>query len=85
MKKLVALIAVLIFSNCEVKFKEVNAQASSFSRTYTKDVVVIDGMQYLFVYVPQQSSQTGYAISVVNLTKDKLEIELLKKQLEQLK
>jgi hypothetical protein len=37
-------------------------------------------MRYGIWYVDDKS-QTGYAVAVVNLTKDALEIELMKKQI----
>lgn len=40
-------------------------------------------MIYGIWYVPDRTSQTGYAIEIVNLTKDALEVELLKKQLKE--
>lgn len=45
----------------------------------------INGMKYAVFYVKNYSSQTGYDIEVINLTKDKLEVEYLQKQLEKLK
>lgn len=41
-------------------------------------------MNYMFLYVKSNSSQTGYCITTINLTKDKLEVQLLKQQLDKL-
>lgn len=43
----------------------------------------IDGMKYRIWYKVWSGSQAGYCITTVNLTKDKLECDLLRKQIEQ--
>jgi hypothetical protein len=60
------------------------AQSSSFNYTYNKEKITVDGIDYLLVYTKHNTSQTGYDVELVNLTKDKLEIDLLKKQIEEL-
>lgn len=83
MKKLLMLIVVFALSNCEIKVKDAQAQGHEFYGVYTRERVTIDGMEYMLFYVTDRTSQTGYSIATVNLTKDKLEIELLKKQLNE--
>jgi hypothetical protein len=66
---------VFVLSNCEVKVKESNA--------YNKQSTLIinkKGMNY-FVIATSDSYQAG--ITVVNLTKDSLEVEYYKKMLKQ--
>lgn len=88
MKKLFLIFAVL-FASCfevQVKPREVNAQSFADGSTYYGyKTTIIEGMKYGVWYVGDQSSQTGYSVFVVNHTKDALEVELLKKQLESFK
>ena len=83
MKKLILLLVVFGLSNCELKVKNVNAQ-TGYTNTYSYKEERHNGMVYGVWYVMSNSSQTGYAVSVVNLTKDELEVQLLKKQLAKL-
>jgi hypothetical protein len=84
MKRLFLIFAVL-FASCfevQVKPREVNAQGFNANMIdYGFRIEVIDGMKYGIWYVDGRSSQTGYDIEIINLTKDSLEVELLKKQL----
>lgn len=80
MKKLILIIVIFILSNCEIKMRETNAQSNTFLYTYSNEVINKNGMDYLLFYAKNQSSQTGYCVALVNLTKDKLEVE--KAQLE---
>jgi ABC-type phosphate transport system auxiliary subunit len=83
MKKYIILTLTMIaLSNCEIKPR--NANASSFGSVYSYREEKHNGMTYGVWYVMQQSSQTGYATSVVNLTKDQLEVELLRQQLAEI-
>ena len=80
------LIILVFFASCfevEVKpNKQLNAQSFASERVfYGFRTDTIDGMKYGFYYVAGQTSQTGYDIEIINLTKDSLEVELLKKQL----
>ena len=84
MKKIIALFIIVVFSNCEIKVRETNAQTSDFSSIYNKEFIMVEDMQYMLLYKTHRSSQTGYAIEIVNITKDKLEVEYLKKQIEKL-
>jgi hypothetical protein len=81
MKKLSLLLIIFALSNCEIKVRKTSAQTSQFYSNYSREIVRIDGMDYVFVYKTDGSSQTGYCVATINLTKDKLEVELLKKQL----
>lgn len=86
MKKfIICLITVIILSNIQISCK--SSRANDKPRTfwnsgYSWEDQDIKGMKYRVFYRDWASSQTGYAIFVINLTKDSLEIELLKKQLK---
>lgn len=85
MKKLFLIFAVL-FASCfevQVKPKKVNAQTvNSTHGTYSYSTKTIQGMEYgIWAYSYNSGGQVA-AISVINLTKDALEVELLKKQLQ---
>lgn len=86
MKKVLLIFAVL-FASCfevQVKPREVNAQSFADGSTYYGyKTTNIDGMKYGIWYVADQTSQTGYSAFVVNHTKDQLEVELLRKQLNE--
>lgn len=43
----------------------------------------INGMKYRVYFKTRNSSQTGYTVFAVNLTKDELEVQLLKRQLQE--
>lgn len=81
MKKFLLLILVIFLSNCELKVRDVGAQ-SAYTDIYSYKEEIHYRMTYGIWYVRDNSSQTGYATSVVNLTKDALEVELLRKQIE---
>ena len=85
MKKILLIFAVL-FASCfeiQVKPREVNSQSFADGSTYYGyKTIIIDGMKYGVWYVGDQSSQTGYSVFVINHTKEALEVELLKKQLQ---
>lgn len=85
MKKLILLLFAIILSNCEIKPRESTAQSTVKAVTSTTNYTypvgsgrfIIDGVEYIAF-----SMGGGYTSPfIVNLTKDKLEIELLKKQL----
>lgn len=85
MKKLFLIFAVL-FASCfevQVKPREVNAQSiSSNYGTYSYSAKTIQGMEY-GIWTANGDGSGFAAICVVNLTKDALEVELLRKQLKQ--
>lgn len=80
---MICLIAAIILSNCEVRVKQAHSQ---IIKTLTDG----DGNSDIYVYSYTSDSMeyrvfhtgnTYGGMHVVNITKDKLEIELLKKQL----
>lgn len=84
MKILLSLILSFILLNCEVRVPESNAQGESigyFGHRYLSQRFVIDEMTYLFVYSKNETTQTGYSITTINLTKDRLEVEKLKQEI----
>jgi len=85
MKKIIiCLVVAIFFSNCDIKVKESRAQEYHLMNlsSSTETVYVykeFQGMRYLF-------ASTYYGGScVVNLTKDELEVELLRLQIAKLK
>jgi hypothetical protein len=92
MKKiLICFLAVMALSNCEVKFKEVKAQINPNQKELVSiGTGVSDGMPYHFEIRRLEIDSMEYAVFTyygdaiysINLTKEKLEIELLRKQLK---
>jgi hypothetical protein len=81
MKRAIILTLIItIFSNCEIKFNSAKASDNFYLPVSRTEVHC--GMTYRVWYTPDGTSQTGYGIYVVNLTKDALEIQLLEKQLK---
>lgn len=74
MKVFICLILSFILLNCEVKVKESKAQ--SFGAYYSIQDLNIEGMTYRTF--SDQRGGNASALFVVNLTKDKLEVEKLK-------
>lgn len=83
MKKIITLIALVVLSNCEIKPRHADAQNSNgnYSQRYSYHEETHNGMTYGIWSVDDDTSQTGYATSVVNLTKDALEVEHLRQQI----
>ena len=83
MKKFILIVVCVVLSNCEIKPRQATAQNShgNYSNRYSYHEETHNGMTYGIWSVDDDTSQTGYATSVVNLTKDALEVELLKQQL----
>ena len=82
MKKLTLLIVAIALSNCEIKPRSVGAEAyimQSYQITYRE----INGMKYALL--SPGDSPYGTGIVAINLTKDALEIELMKLQISKLK
>lgn len=81
MKKIFLLLMVFTLMNCEIKVRKTNAQTQSkigsdiYCRNYN-----VDGITYKVFYSNQQISHER-KFFVVNHTKELLEVELLKKQL----
>lgn len=80
-KLLICTLAAIVLSNCDISVKQSKAQ-TGYSHVYDYKEVVIEGMKYGIWYVTSQTSQTGYATSVINLTKDSLECAVLRQQLK---
>jgi len=92
MKKFILLTIVAFFAmSCEIKMKGAKAEDNAkygryvFSVGYSYNLIQyntieIDGMEY--AVFGGASSNHGVGVAVVNLTKDKLEVELLKRQLK---
>lgn len=86
MKKLLLILCLIIFSQCEIKLKT-NESLAETKTLYHNGLIDIntfdteqDGIVYrIFVY-----DNKGY-MQVVNVTKEKLEIEKLKLEIENLK
>ena len=78
MKYIISLMIVFVLSNCEVKVKESNAYDSG---TYDIHHTTIRGMDYVIISSSRVSPDAG--VTVVNLTKDSLEVEYYKKMLKQ--
>jgi hypothetical protein len=54
---------------------------NDFYQAYSYREEVRNGMHYGIWYKDHWTSQTGYSLHVVNLTKDELEVQLIRKQL----
>jgi hypothetical protein len=92
MKKLLIILA-FVLGSCEIQPKTIkaddivknsnNAPSDAFRYQYTYDYEerTINNMTYGIWFVKNNSSQTGYDIECINITKDMLEVELLRKQL----
>lgn len=101
MKKLFLIPLIFLLSNCEVKMQESTAEGrwsnnphrlASFNQDYSHTVIEKDDMEYLVVFKKDGTSQTGYAVTMSNLTLDRLEvsktsleIELLNRQLNDIR
>jgi len=101
MKKLFLIPLVFLLSNCEVKMQESTAEgrwsnnsniSTHFNQDYSHIVVEKDDMEYLVVFKKDGTSQTGYAVTMSNLTLDRLEvartsleIELLNRQINDIR
>lgn len=87
MKKiLICLFGAILLTNCEIKVKETKAQTpnqnTSYHLCYTGHFTEVvysyktyRNMDYVVI------SQREGGVTIINLTKDELEVELLKKQL----
>lgn len=90
MKKLflvLVLVALYSLAGCEANVP-VGTMAQKLPSTfenegYTSEDQEIDGMKYRVFYKKDWTSQTGYTVFAVNLTKDKLEVQLLEQKLKE--
>lgn len=83
MKKLILFLTVFLLYNCEIKVNPATANDVIIDKSYSAlhyRKMLIDNIEYAIFY-NTGSSYAGTSPFVINLTKDKLEIELLKKQL----
>ena len=91
MKKLLSFLFALVLMSCEVKVQPNQVKANTlFSTEYRGGIVsfnsyIKNGMEYGVFYSSQQTIQSGNWVAVVNLTKDALEVELLKLEIAKLK
>lgn len=84
MKKFfILLIVFVILSNCEISPKKTIAQNAYKLDSYQIGYREINGMKYAIFSPGSTDYQTG--VFVVNLTKDALEVEMLKLQIQNLK
>lgn len=87
MKKLILFLGILILSQCQIQVKEVSAQKNIGTGTGWADpakswTIQEDGMTYrIFTYGTGVNSATLY---VINVTKEKLEVEKLKLEIKKL-
>ena len=90
MKKLIiCLIGAIILSNCKIEWKKANAQSPTAgnSQNIVVDHYTIDDMDYAaFTVVTKQTNGNSFisAISVVNVTRDKLQCEIIKANLKKI-
>mgnify|MGYP001591208322 CR=1 FL=1 len=62
--------------------KGVPTRHDLMSNGYSWEDQEIEGMVYRVFYKGFSTSQTGYAIAVINVTKDKLEVQKLRESLK---
>lgn len=74
------LVSFTVLIGCVSQTTSSEVKDEFLSSGYSWEDQEIDGMKYRIFFKTWTTSQTGYAIAVVNLTKDKLEVEMLKKQ-----
>lgn len=83
MKAAIITVFLLILSNCDISPRKANAQEVFKLDAYQIAYKEINGMKFMIIVPGTYSTYTGP--SVVNLTKDALEVELIKLQIEALK
>lgn len=89
MKKVILTAIVFILLSCEISFKEASAAESNNNiiceshSCITYQERYINGYNYGIFHTTYASGGQAGDIFVINLTKEKLEIELLKKQLSE--
>lgn len=82
MKKILLVIIAIILSNCEISPRKAEAQTAYKLDEYMIGYREINGMKYAIFVPGDRTIYTGAA--VVNVTKDELEVELLKLQIAKL-
>lgn len=74
-KYIICFIVALVLSNCEIRTKTTHAENTN--KTWISvDHYIIDGMDYAAF-----CNSNGGGISVVNVTRDKLQVEMLTKNI----
>lgn len=83
---LICLVGAIILSNCNISCNEVQADGVKLYDGYSWEYKYLRGMEYIIFYSDKISPQsyTG-ALFAINLTKDALEVEVLRKQVEVLR
>jgi hypothetical protein len=83
MKNLLWFFAFCILLSCDISIGPKTASAQSngegYNNTYSYKEEYKDGMTFGVWYVKEQTSQTGYALSVHNLTLEKEQIDYYKR------
>lgn len=86
MKKIfIGLFIGIVLTNCEIRFKKAKAQEDKSyndAGLYSYREEVKDSMKFGIWFVNYRTHYTGYNQFVINLTKEKLEVDLLLKQLK---
>ncbi len=87
MKKILLILICVVFSNCDIKPRGVNAQQQDLLKSdfdnhpiYSYREEWHSGMLYGVWYVNHYSSQTGYAAFATNISKDQLEMTVLRQK-----
>jgi len=87
MKKILLILICIVFSNCDIKPRGVNAQETdqlknSWSHTpiYSYKEEWHSGMLYGVWYVNYNNSYTGYSVFATNISKDQLEMTVLRQK-----
>jgi len=93
MRNLLIIVAFIIAS-CDIQPKTVKAEETTssmaptakYTNNYPESIYdyqekEIEGMIYGIWYVKNRSYHTGYSVFVVNITKDMLEVQLLRQQI----
>jgi hypothetical protein len=82
-KYFICLVLAVALSNMQISCRQAAARENEtfYQQGYSWEDQTIDGMKFRIFFRDNGSSQTGYAIEVVNLTKEALEVEWLRKQL----
>lgn len=77
-KYIIALIIAVIFSNCEISSRKVNAEDFPYDQISSKDYF-IESMHYrIHIY----TKFDAVSHTIINITKDSLECEYYRKQLK---
>ncbi len=76
------LVIGLVLVGCSVvQSSNTNETPTLQSNGYLFEDIELEGMNYRVYYMDYKSTQTGYCLGIINITKDKLECQLMKQQL----